>query len=103
MIAVNSQNQDPNSAEKQTAIFENLHAYPNPFVTETTISFHSSTNRPALLVVKNLLGNIVYSKKISTYNGKNNFVFYKDNLESGMYIYTIQTTSESISKRLVIK
>ena len=103
IIAVNSQSQNPNSVEKQAKSFENLHAYPNPFVTETTISFHSSTNRPALLVVKNLLGNTVYSENISTYKGKNIFVFYKDNLESGMYIYTIQSTSESISKRLVIK
>ncbi|MCK5815161.1 MAG: T9SS type A sorting domain-containing protein [Flavobacteriaceae bacterium] len=101
IIAVNSQN--PNSAKKQATNFKNLRAFPNPFVAETTIYFHSSTNKPALLVVKTLLGNTVYSKKVSAYKGENNFIFHKGNLKYGMYIYTIQTTSESISKRLVIR
>lgn len=103
IIAVNSQSQEPISAAQQTQKIENLKAYPNPFISETIISFQSHTNIPTHLIVKNLLGKIVYSEEIATHIGINNLVFYKDNLDSGMYIYTLQTTSDSVSKRLVIK
>ena len=99
----NSQSQEPISVVQQTQKIENLKAYPNPFISETIISFQSHTNRPTQLIVKNLLGKIVYSEEITTHIGINNLIFYKDNLESGMYIYTLQTTSDSVSKRLVIK
>ena len=75
----------------------------NPFVSETKISFLSNSNTSAILNVKNLLGKIVYSKAFVVKKGENSVVFYKNSLESGMYIYSVQTTSEIASKRLVIK
>lgn len=103
IIVARSQSQDPISTIKQDKSIKNLRAYPNPFVTETQISFISNKSRPAILKVKNLLGKTVYKKEFITRKGKNDFTFYKDNLESGMYIYSLQTESEIISKRLVIK
>ena len=56
-----------------------------------------------ILTVKNLLGKTVYKQEFLSKKGNKTFTFYKNNLESGMYIYSIQSDSGIISKRLVIK
>ena len=40
--------------------------------------------------VKDLLGNTIYSQKVQTKIGANSIPFYRDELESGMYIYSIK-------------
>lgn len=78
-------------------------AYPNPFNIKSVISFNSTTEQIVIFEVKNVLGRTVYQQKIKTVNGKNEINFQKDNLTAGMYIYSIQTDTEIVSKRLVIK
>lgn len=82
---------------------KNVKAYPNPFTSQTQISFIIDKDQKVILTLKNLLGKSVFKKEYKTKKGENNIIFYKDNLEPGMYIYSIQTDSEVISKRLVIK
>ena len=82
---------------------QKLTAAPNPFHTSTTISFTSSESTPVLLIVKNVLGKTVYQKSFTTTAGKNTLTFYKNDLQSGMYIYAIRSRKEVISKRFVIK
>ena len=53
--------------------------------------------------VKNVLGKTVYRKKITMKSGKNTIPFYKNDLPTGMYIYSIQNKKKTISKRFVIK
>jgi len=96
-----SKEQEPTAKRKHS--IENLHAYPNPLITETKISFNSNSNTSGILKVKNLLGKTVYSKAFTVKKGGNSITFYKNSLESGMYIYSLQTASEIVSKRLVIK
>ncbi|WP_405605491.1 T9SS type A sorting domain-containing protein [Polaribacter sp. Asnod1-A03] len=80
-----------------------LSASPNPFTNSTKISFTSTTNSEIYFTVKNVLGKTVFRKNIKTNKGKNNISFYKNDLPSGMYIYSIQDKKKVISKRLVIK
>lgn len=80
-----------------------ISAYPNPFSTSTTISFASKKNQTIDFVVKNLLGKTVYHKPVQVKIGYNNFLFSRNNLKRGMYIYTIHTQHNVISKRLIIK
>ncbi|MCB0472524.1 MAG: T9SS type A sorting domain-containing protein, partial [Flavobacteriaceae bacterium] len=42
-------------------------------------------------------------QKFTTKEGVNTIPFYRDKLDSGIYIYSIKTASEVISKRIVIK
>jgi hypothetical protein len=98
-----AQSKDQESTATRNKSIENLSAYPNPLITETKISFLSKSRTSAILKVKNLLGKTVYSKAFTIKKGENSITFYKNSLESGMYIYSLQTVSEIVSKRLVIK
>ncbi|MDO9261509.1 MAG: T9SS type A sorting domain-containing protein [Flavobacteriaceae bacterium] len=78
-------------------------ASPNPFSVKTTISFTSIKEQEVTFTVKNLLGKTVFSNKLEVQKGENQFDFYKNDLNPGMYLYSFQTPKEIISKRLVIK
>lgn len=80
-----------------------LSAVPNPFVTETKITFESDKDQTIVLNIKNVLGNTVYTKRHKIKKGRNSIPFYKNDLKSGMYIYAIQNSRELVSKRFVIK
>ena len=82
---------------------EKLHAAPNPFNTTTNIKFSSSGKQTILFVVKNILGKTIYKKQFIAKKGDNRFLFYRNNLKSGMYIYTIFSKKETYSKRFVIR
>ncbi|PCI34622.1 MAG: hypothetical protein COB60_06065 [Flavobacteriaceae bacterium] len=78
-------------------------AYPNPFRTSTRINFTSTERQTVTFTVKNLLGKTVFMERINAKKGKNNIPFKRDNLQNGMYIYSLRTDTELVSKRLVIR
>lgn len=78
-------------------------ASPNPFNNSTQISFYNTKSQKVILIVKNLLGKTIFKHIIDSKKGNNNFPFYREGLVSGIYIYSIQTDEEIISKRLVIR
>lgn len=80
-----------------------LSAAPNPFKNSTKITFNSVNNLPVLFTVKNVLGKTVFSEKINTVTGKNSIPFFKGNLATGIYIYTLQNKTQVTSKRFVIQ
>lgn len=82
---------------------DELSAAPNPFTNKTKISFTSTSNSDIFFTVKNVLGKTVYKKSIKTKTGKNIIPFYKDDLPTGMYIYSIRDKKKIISKRFVIR
>ena len=87
----------------QEKSIDDLSAAPNPFTNATKISFSSTGNSTAYFTVKNVLGKTVYRKSIKIKTGKNSIPFYKNNLATGMYIYSIQDNKKTISKRIVIR
>ncbi len=92
---INNDQQDPTISE--------IMASPNPFSVKTTIFFISNKEQEVTFTVKNLLGKTVFTSKLEVQKGENQFDFYKNDLNPGMYLYSLQTTKEIISKRLVIK
>jgi len=78
-------------------------AYPNPFTTSTRISFISKERQTVTFTVRNLLGKTIYMERINAKKGRNYIPFKRDNLQNGMYIYSLQTDTEIVSKRLVIR
>lgn len=78
-------------------------ASPNPFNVKTRIKFHSNKMQTIIFSVKNLVGNTVYQEKVNGRNGLNIIEFERYNIPKGMYIYSLQTEVEIISKRLVIR
>ncbi|RXP53385.1 T9SS C-terminal target domain-containing protein [Lutibacter sp. HS1-25] len=80
-----------------------ISASPNPFNIKTSIYFQSTKNQLIDFTIKNLLGKTVYYQQINAVTGVNSFIFEKNDLTKGMYIYTFQSGTEVVSKRLVIQ
>ncbi len=76
---------------------------PNPFYEDAKVVFKSTKPQEVIFSVKNLLGKVVYSKRIKVKRGVNKILFQRNSLQSGMYLYSLQTTSEIVIKRLVIR
>lgn len=81
----------------------NVTAFPNPLNNKSIVSFTSSIEQTVYFEVKNVLGKSVYKLKFLANSGNNEISFLKDNLTAGMYVYSIQSDTEIVSKRLVIK
>lgn len=102
--AVFAQQQESNVIVKDTTmILKDIVASPNPFSVTTKIKFHAYRSFELEFTVKDLIGNTVYFKKYTTKRGANYIPFYRDKLDSGIYIYSIKTNNEVVSKRIVIK
>ena len=95
---------DSGSDNKEPPItISSVSAYPNPFSVRTQVSFHSTEEQVLEFTVKNLLGKTVYGEKFNTKVGYNTIPFYRNNIGKGMYIYSLQTDTELVSKRMVIR
>ena len=80
-----------------------ISASPNPFSVKTRIDFTSSKEQILKFTIKNLLGKTVYLEDVDVKIGVNSVQFNRNNLLQGMYIYSLQTETEVVSKRLIIK
>jgi hypothetical protein len=80
-----------------------LSTAPNPFTNTTEITFNATLNASIILKVRNVLGKIVFKKIYTVKSGKNNIIFYKKDIATGMYIYSIQNKNKIISKRFIIQ
>ncbi len=80
-----------------------ISAFPNPFIGKTVITFQSSVRQHIFFEIKNILGKSIYKYDFIASRGFNQIMFQRNNLKKGMYIYSIQTDTEVISKRLVAK
>lgn len=89
--------------KKPLVSIKKVSAYPNPFTTNTKISFVTTKFQTIKFSIKNLLGKTVYTEEIEAEEGKNIIPFYRNSLKKGMYIYTLQSENEVVSKRLIAK
>ena len=90
--------------DKPTTItLTSVSASPNPLTIRTRISFKSTKNQLVEFTVKNLVGKTVHGERINAKPGSNSLLFNRDDLNNGMYIYSLQSDSEIVSKRLVIR
>lgn len=95
------QTQLKNNANQKNII--KVTSSPNPFTHFTHISFYNKKDQKVVLTVKNLLGKTAFTFTINSKKGNNRIPFYRDELVSGIYIYSIQTGKEITSKRLIIR
>ncbi|OPZ97745.1 MAG: hypothetical protein BWY70_01405 [Bacteroidetes bacterium ADurb.Bin408] len=77
---------------------ENIN-YPNPFRTETSISFIAQANEEAILTIFNNIGQVVHTQKIQTIRGLNK-INLNLNLEYGIYNYTVTGPSLRLSGKM---
>jgi len=77
--------------------------YPNPFNPTTTLSFSIPKNGNTKLKVYNLGGSKV-ATLLNDYKsaGSHNIIFDGTNLASGIYIYTLEFSNKTISKKMLL-
>ena len=86
-----------------TTTLTSVTASPNPLTIRTRINFKSTKDQLVEFTVKNLVGKTVYGERMNAKKGMNSLLFNRNDLNNGMYIYSLQSDSEIVSKRLVIR
>jgi hypothetical protein len=86
-----------NTSIHETNMLNNVLIYPNPFGNELTISFESLINQQALLSIKNVLGQQVYTNQMNTKVGVNTFdLNHVNSLEkNGIYLIKLAIDNQT--------
>ncbi len=85
------------TANKEIAKVQ-LGNYPNPFSDETVIRFTASHSNNYRFTVYNILGELVFEKNYKAHKGINRFSFSAEGLDTGLYIYRIESGYEVETK-----
>jgi PKD repeat protein len=80
-----------------------LDVYPNPAGSHFSLDCTSKINEEATINLNDITGRLVQSQKTKLNKGKNKIPFQVANLESGVYIISVQTQSFSSELKVVIK
>ncbi|MCK9450252.1 MAG: T9SS type A sorting domain-containing protein [Bacteroidales bacterium] len=84
-----------------TASLLKMNISPNPVSHTINIQIESPYHEPMLLRVFNQQGQLVYSQKISAFNGSKNIKITDRLNKSGVYTLSLSTKNQSISKQLI--
>lgn len=76
---------------------------PNPFNGSTTINVTTETSAPVMVEVSNMMGQTIYTINGGTVNGTKEITLTSDNMEAGVYFYTVTVGNESITKKMIVK
>lgn len=76
--------------------------YPNPAKKDVTVSFNSSADQTARLVVRSAAGVTVISKTISLIQGLNNVQLSALGLSNGLYLVELSTAEKTFINRLTV-
>jgi hypothetical protein len=76
---------------------------PNPFSGTTTINITSQRVSPVIIEVSNLMGQTVYTMDAGTINGTKKVEINAENLQSGVYFYSVKIGGESISRKMIVE
>jgi hypothetical protein len=80
-----------------------VNLYPNPAADETVLSFESSVNQNATLVLTNQIGQVVTETAVELKNGGNTFKLGTSDLANGLYFVHLNTENGAITRKLVVK
>ncbi len=78
--------------------------YPNPFNSETLISYELAHTADVNVEIKDLMGRVIsiYHQGLQT-AGKHQLMISRDQLEAGMYTYTLKAGEKELSRRMVVR
>ncbi len=88
------------SQEGSISVSQNM---PNPFNGSTKISVSTQTAADVTVEVSNIMGQTIYTLNAGTINGTQEIVLPAENLEAGIYFYTVRVGNESISKKMMVE
>lgn len=67
------------------------------------LQFYSLTNEEAAIAIYNLMGRIIFSKKITCIQGVNNFEARSEKLRNGIYMIQLVTSRGSVSSKFFVE
>ena len=76
--------------------------YPNPFNPVTTINYSLPVASDIKFMVYNNMGQMVWSRSMSRQAGNHSIEFDGREFNSGVYFYTLQTPSKTITKKMIL-
>jgi Secretion system C-terminal sorting domain len=95
---------DPNTvAEEEIQSINVGQNAPNPANDYTSIDFDLGKGSTVDIVVSNLLGERVITKKITGKVGRNNVKMDTSELQSGVYLYSVQSGEKKFTKRMLVQ
>jgi hypothetical protein len=87
----------------QAVNFEVSQNQPNPFTGTTTIEVKTQKASKLMVEVSNLIGQTVYTLDAGTINGTYKINLSAENLEAGVYFYTVRVGEESVTKKMIVE
>jgi hypothetical protein len=82
--------------------FEVLQNTPNPFDAATNINFNAAASGAFTFQVINLLGAVVHQEQVNGKRGENTFTFASNDLNQGVYLYSLSNGNYTVTKRMVV-
>ena len=91
----------PNSIQEEEV--GSLRISPNPAVNELTIDVQVSEKQNLTAVVFDLSGKVLLSESLGSANGQNRFFLDVNELSSGMYTLSLQSTEGRTNRNFVVR
>lgn len=76
--------------------------YPNPVQNEARIQFLIGEPSPVSFTITNLLGEVVETRMIQASQGVNTFYVNTDKMNSGIYLYSVESNGRKLTKRMIV-
>jgi hypothetical protein len=88
--------------ELNASSFEALGNFPNPFNQSTEIRFNSGSRKDFSMQVRNMVGKLMFEKRINANKGLNTVILKADQLVPGIYFYTITDGKQAVTRKMVV-
>lgn len=83
--------------------FEVSQNRPNPFSGATSIEVSTQSAAQVIVEITNIMGQTVYVMDAGTVNGTRNISLTSDNMEAGIYFYTVKVGEESVTRKMIVE
>jgi len=83
-------------------LFTKLRIYPNPAKNDFTVSFNSSMNQSATLIIRSIAGAVMIRKPISLTETDNRVIVSTNGLSNGLYVVELVTPEKTFVNKLTV-
>lgn len=78
-----------------------LKLFPNPVYDKINVEYFSLKNRPGIITIRNIKGEVVYSRNIDLHSGINRLVVSGLNIAPGMYFMDLKQGNVTSQSKLL--
>jgi hypothetical protein len=94
----------PTTITEVSNLIQNISVYPNPAKENVQINFENKDSKSATILLIDMKGDLMQSKRMNLQNGPNNTSFHVSELPTGVYsISIIDEKNNSITKQIVVE